>query len=270
MVGYRLSTYTGNYFDKRFEQYRLCVVQRESGGRYAESSGGHIGAYQFSYSLAAQALRAMRAEVEESYGAPGLAALDRLSGKPMHTWNRFWQDTAFWTIFAGGRGWSHWSSQWGANWHCDHRPNVESGWPNPKRWNYSPLERSKATPAATTARTTAAFTPSTRGGTPTSNQRLAREFIRERHGWRHSEFRALKAMWWKESNWRHTVVNNHPNGPWYGLGQVNGGFIASRGYTIKQYMRSPLAQIEVGAAYIKQRYGSPSRAWTFWKSRGWY
>jgi hypothetical protein len=270
MVGYRLSTYTGDYFDKRFEQYRLCVVQRESGGRYAESSGGHIGAYQFSYSLAAQALRAMRAEVEESYGAPGLAALDRLSGKPMHTWNRFWQDTAFWTIFAGGRGWSHWSSQWGASWHCDHRPNVESGWPNPKRWNYSPLERSKATPAATTARPAAAFTPSTRGGTPTSNQRLAREFIRERHGWRHSEFQALKAMWWKESNWRHTVVNNHPNGPWYGLGQVNGGFIASRGYTIKQYMRSPLAQIEVGAAYIKERYGSPSRAWTFWKSRGWY
>jgi hypothetical protein len=127
MVGYRLSTYTGKYYDKRFEQYRLCVVQRESGGRYGESSGGHIGAYQFSYSLAGQALRALRAEIEDLYGNPGLAALDRLSGKPMYTWNRFWQDAAFWTIFAGGRGWSHWSSQWGANWNCDHRPNAESG-----------------------------------------------------------------------------------------------------------------------------------------------
>jgi hypothetical protein len=60
MVGYRLSTYTGKYYDKRFEQYRLCVVQRESGGRYGESSSAHIGAYQFSYSLAGQALRSMR------------------------------------------------------------------------------------------------------------------------------------------------------------------------------------------------------------------
>ena len=40
------------------------------------------------------------------------------------------------------------------------------------------------------------------------------------------QFKALKAMWWRESNWRHDVINNHPNGPWYGLGQVNGGFIA--------------------------------------------
>jgi hypothetical protein len=274
MVGYRLSTYTGKHFDKRFEQYRLCVVQRESGGRYGESSGGHIGAYQFSYSLAGQALRAMRAEIQDLYGAPGLAALDRLSGKPMYTWNRFWQDTAFWTIFAGGRGWSHWSSQWGANWHCDHRPGAESGWPNPNRWNYSPLKRTKAPRASAAASAPTVMTASkkkaTPRATPESNQRLARNFIREQYGWGSPEFRALKAMWWKESNWRHNVVNNHPNGPWYGLGQVNGGFITSRGYSIRDYMASPLVQIDVGAAYIKQRYGSPTKAWAFWQTRGWY
>ena len=60
MEGYRLSTYTGKYYDKRFEQYRLCVVQRESGGNYDEGSGGFVGAYQFSYSLAAGALLATR------------------------------------------------------------------------------------------------------------------------------------------------------------------------------------------------------------------
>jgi hypothetical protein len=107
-------------------------------------------------------------------------------------------------------------------------------------------------------------------GTPESNLAQARAFIRDRYGWRYPEFRALKAMWWRESNWRHDVINNHPNGPWYGLGQVNGGFIASRGYTIKEYMKSPLAQIKVGTAYIKERYGSPTKAWSFWQSNGWY
>jgi hypothetical protein len=267
MVGYRLSTYTGKYFDKRFDQYRLCVIQRESGGRYGESSSAHIGAYQFSYSLAAGALRAMRPEIEDLYGRPGLAALDRLEGKPMYTWNRFWQDAAFWTTFNGGRGWSHWSSQWGASWNCDHTPNAESGWPSPSRYHYAPIERgAKERSAQATARVTTQVTPR---GTPESNLAEARSFIRERYGWGYPEFRALKAMWWRESNWRHDVINNHPNGPWYGLGQVNGGFIASRGYSIKEYMKSPLAQIKVGAAYIKERYGSPTKAWSFWQSNGW-
>ena len=264
MVGYRLSTYTGKYYDKRFEQYRLCVVQRESGGRYGESSTSHIGAYQFSYSLAASALRAMRPEIEDVYGRPGLAALDRLEGKPMYTWNRFWQDAAFWTIFDGGRAWSHWSSQWGASWHCDHTPNAESGWPNPNRYHYAPLERGAKD------RSAEADSRSSVRATPESNLAQARAFIRDRYGWRYAEFKALKAMWWRESNWRHDVINNHPNGPWYGLGQVNGGFIASRGYSIKEYMSSPLAQIKVGAAYIKERYGSPTKAWTFWQANGWY
>ncbi len=140
MVGYRPSTYRGKYYDARFEQYRLCVVQRESGGRYGESSGGHVGAYQFSYSLAAQALRAMRAEMGAEFGNAGLAFLDSLAGDPMWTWPRYAQDAAFWTIFNRGAGWSHWSSQWGANWNCDHRPNQESGWPSRGHWNYSAME----------------------------------------------------------------------------------------------------------------------------------
>ena len=35
-------------------------------------------------------------------------------------------------------------------------------------------------------------------------------------------------------------------------------------------MKSPLAQIKVGAAYIKQRYGTPLKAWYFWQANGWY
>lgn len=263
MKGYRLSTYTGRYYDRAREQYRLCVIQRESGGNYDEPSGPWRGAYQFSDSLAAGALRAMRAEIVEVYGEPGKRALDSLEGTFIHTWPRFFQDAAFWTTFNKGAGASHWA---GGSWYCNPARNAESGWPNPNRWNYTPLERDKPG-KGTKPKAEERATPR---ATPESNLRQARAFIRDRYGWKYPEFRALKAMWWRESNWRHDVVNNHPNGPWYGLGQVNGGFIASRGYSIRDYMKSPLAQIKVGAAYIKQRYGSPTKAWAFWQSNGWY
>ena len=262
MKGYRLSTYTGKYYDPTREQYRICVIQRESGGNYDEPSGPWRGAYQFSDSLAAGALRAMSAEIIEVYGNAGRQAINRLEGTLIYTWPRFFQDAAFWTTFNFGAGASHWA---GGSWYCNPARNAESGWPNPSRWNYTPLEREKPGRSAV-ATSTGVETRSN----PSRNMRLARDFIRAEYGWGPRQFAALKAMWTKESTWNHTVINPHPNGPWYGLGQVNGGFIASRGYSIKKYMASPLAQIDVGAAYIKQRYGSPVKAWAAWQSQGWY
>jgi hypothetical protein len=269
MKGYRLSTYTGKYYDKRLEQYRLCVVQRESGGNYDEPSGPWRGAYQFSDSLAAGALRAMRPEFQKVYGNVGMRALDALEGTLIHTWPRFFQDAAFWTTLNKGAGASHWS---GGNWYCDHRPNAESGWPSPSHWNYTPLERSKGGGSSTGATGSDSTTKTTRAatGTPANSKKIARAYIAKKYGWDRSEFTALKNMWWRESNWRYDVVNNHPNGPWYGLAQVTGGFINDQGYTVKKYMSSPRVQVKVGTAYIKQRYGSPAKAWSFWQSNGWY
>ncbi|MFM8774589.1 MAG: hypothetical protein ACKOFP_12315, partial [Actinomycetota bacterium] len=108
MKGYRLSTYTGKYYDKSREQYRICVIQRESGGNYDEPSGPWRGAYQFSDSLAAGALRTMRDEMVESYGDAGRRVIDSLQGTLIYTWPRFFQDMAFWTTFNKGAGASHW------------------------------------------------------------------------------------------------------------------------------------------------------------------
>ena len=44
----------------------------------------------------------------------------------------------------------------------------------------------------------------------------------------------------------------------------------SQGYSIDAYMSKPLVQVKVGAAYIKGRYGSPTKAWAFWQANGWY
>ena len=270
MVGYRLSTYTGRYYERSREQYRLCVVQRESGGHYDAESGEYRGAYQMSSSLAAQALGAMRAEVRAEYGDRGLAALARLEGRSISTWPRFWQDMGFWTIFDHGAGWQHWSSQWGASWDCDHRPNAESGWPSKDHPNYSPLEGPRAQRAAARAISDVPDATAAKCCRPEVTMRMARLYIKNTYGWGREHFLALKEMWWRESNWRYDVVNNHPNGPWYGLGQVNGPYIEDQGYTIKEYMQSPRKQIIVGCKYIKERYGTPAKAWDFWQANGWY
>ena len=259
MKGYRLSTYTGKYYDKSREQYRLCVVQRESGGNY-DLDSYYQGAYQFGPFWADDILTKIEPEMVATYGETVRTELRRLSRLEISSWPRFWQDAGFWTIFNRGAGAGNWA---GGNWSCDPTPNRERGWPSPDHWNYTPMERTKAeNAAAAPAAPVAAF------GTPEHSQQLARDYIRTKYGWRYNEFKALKAMWWRESNWRYTVINH--SGPWYGLGQVNPDYIASQGYSIDAYMSKPLVQVKVGAAYIKGRYGTPTKAWAFWQANGWY
>ena len=255
MKGYRLSTYTGKYYDKSREQYRLCVVQRESGGNY-DLDSYYQGAYQFGPFWADDILAKIEPEMVATYGETVRTELRRLAKLEISSWPRFWQDAGFWTIFNKGTGAGNWA---GGTWGCDPSPNAERGWPSPDHYNYTPIERTKGGSTAT---------PSAASGTPEHSQQLARDFIRTKYGWKYAEFKALKAMWWRESNWRYTVIN--PAGPWYGLGQVNPDFIASQGYSIDTYMSTPLVQIKVGAAYIKGRYGSPTKAWEFWQSNNWY
>ncbi len=291
--GYRASLYTGDYFDKRFDQYRLCVVQRESGGRYDLTTGRFHGAYQFggAYNTPSRVAERLRAELVAEYGSQAAAEINRLARTPIYNWNRYWQDAAFWTTFNRGAGWRQWSAEWGASWNCNHRANAERGWPRSSLRNFEPIKKGgEAVPASTqstrSAAANAVVTPSSTReprlvqkrfgrsphalGSPDYSRWLAKKYISSEYGWKLQEFRALNKMWWRESNWRYEVVNWHPRGPWYGLGQVNGGFIRSQGYTIETYRSTPYAQIVVGAAYIKYRYGSPSAAWKFWRANGWY
>jgi hypothetical protein len=296
--GYRASLYTGKFFDKRFDQYRLCVVQRESGGRYDLTTGRFHGAYQFggAYNTPSRVADRLRAELVSVYGSDATVELNRLARTPIYQWNRFWQDAAFWTTFNRGAGWRQWSAEWGASWNCKHGANAERGWPRSSLRNFEPIKKGGETKPAvdTSTRSQASDTQVVDAllttatvreprlvskrfgrsphavGSPDYSRWLAKKFIRAEYGWKLADFRALNKMWWKESNWRFEVVNWHPRGPWYGLGQVNGGFINAQGYTIGQYRSNPYVQIVVGAAYIKTRYGSPRAAWQFWRSNGWY
>ncbi len=108
--GFEKSLYKGKWYMPKKEQVRRCIMKRESGHNYkAVSRGGHWrGAYQMSKPLARGAAWMMTKEVRREMGAEGVAILKKLRKVPHQTWNRYWQDRAFWTIWAKGNGKHHW------------------------------------------------------------------------------------------------------------------------------------------------------------------
>lgn len=98
------------------------------------------------------------------------------------------------------------------------------------------------------------------------NQNTARMLMGS-YGFGPSEWPALQALWQAESSWDQTQ-RNHASGA-YGIpqalpesklppaGRESGG-------------SDPTAQIRWGLGYIKQRYGTPSKAWQFHVNNGWY
>lgn len=108
--GFRPSLYQGKWYMPAREDRRQCISKREAHHNYgAVSSGGlYRGAYQFSAALARGATWMMQPEVRKEMGEAGVDLVQELRKTPMNQWNRYWQDRAFWTIWAKGRGANHW------------------------------------------------------------------------------------------------------------------------------------------------------------------
>lgn len=104
------SLYRGKWFVPRHEGRRMCIVNRESNGNYeaVSSRGLYRGAYQMSRALAVGATWQMQSEVRREMGEEGLKMVQALREIPPNRWNRYWQDRAFWTIWAKGKGQRHW------------------------------------------------------------------------------------------------------------------------------------------------------------------
>jgi hypothetical protein len=84
-------------------------------------------------------------------------------------------------------------------------------------------------------------------------------------GFSTSEMSALVPMWNRESGW--SIYAANPSGA-YGIPQaLPGSKMAAYG---SDWQTNPATQIKWGLSYIKSRYGSPSAAWSFWQSNGWY
>lgn len=110
MHGVQDSLYKGKWFNAKDEDIRRCIVRRETGGNYesVSSGGAYRGAYQMSRSLAVGATWMMQTEVQKELGDESAAFVPPLRDNPTQTWNRYWQDRAFWTIWRNGTGAGHW------------------------------------------------------------------------------------------------------------------------------------------------------------------
>jgi hypothetical protein len=105
------------------------------------------------------------------------------------------------------------------------------------------------------------------GGTSIKNLAIGRAMAAV-YGWTGSEWDSLKQLWTGESNWDNHAKN--PSSGAYGIPQALPG--SKMGPLANPPISSAGAQIAWGLKYIKQMYGSPSRALAIWQSRSphWY
>jgi hypothetical protein len=88
------------------------------------------------------------------------------------------------------------------------------------------------------------------------------------YGWGSGEFSCLDNLWIGESNWDYKATN--PSSGAYGIPQsLPASKMASAG---PDWRDNPATQIKWGLQYIKDSYGSPCNAWSFWQSKSphWY
>ncbi|MEU6674754.1 hypothetical protein [Streptomyces sp. NPDC046925] len=102
------------------------------------------------------------------------------------------------------------------------------------------------------------------GKSPAAAQATAKGMLAS-YNWT-SHWSALKALWNRESGWRWNADN--PSSDAYGIPQaLPGSKMKSAG---SDWKTNPATQIKWGLGYIKDRYGTPSRANSFQKSHNWY
>lgn len=86
------------------------------------------------------------------------------------------------------------------------------------------------------------------------------------YGWSDYDFDCLVSLWNKESGWN-PLARNASSGA-YGIAQaLPASKMASFG---SDYLTNYKTQIDWGLSYISSRYGSPSKAWSYFCSTGWY
>ncbi|MGW3763120.1 C40 family peptidase [Streptomyces sp. NPDC005131] len=89
-----------------------------------------------------------------------------------------------------------------------------------------------------------------------------------KYGWTGSQWASLYKLWTNESGWRWWADN--PSSDAYGIPQaLPGSKMGSEG---SDWKTNPATQIEWGLKYIKGRYGTPTKALSFWNSHNphWY
>ena len=115
------------------------------------------------------------------------------------------------------------------------------------------------------ATATLASRSSVREASPSAAKEYARIRVAE-YGWSTADYNALVSLWQRESGWN-VYASNKRSGA-YGIPQaLPGKKMASHG---ADWQTNYKTQINWGLSYIKSRYGTPSKAWQHFCSKGWY
>lgn len=104
--------------------------------------------------------------------------------------------------------------------------------------------------------------------TPEYAKWYAKLHIKERYGWSKKQFGYLAKLWGKESAWKYRSLGYRNY--YVGIPQLNKKAIWANGFSIKKFRTHPEIQIQLGAKYIKVRYGTPKHAWKHFLRRAWY
>ena len=100
-------------------------------------------------------------------------------------------------------------------------------------------------------------------GTPNENRQYTRA-IMGGYGFGDDQWVCLDSLWTHESGWDQYKSNYSGSGA-YGIPQALPGSKMGVGW-----QDNPVAQINWGLGYIKDRYGSPCNAYAHWQSENWY
>jgi hypothetical protein len=128
----------------------------------------------------------------------------------------------------------------------------------------SPRAVTSPSPRRTTTKPPAPAVPS--GCTGYSGNRRTGCSLLSTFGFGLDQMSALDQLWTHESGWNQYARN--PSSGAYGIPQaLPGDKMATAG---SDWATNPATQIKWGLGYIRDRYGSPVRAWNFWQANNWY
>ena len=108
--------------------------------------------------------------------------------------------------------------------------------------------------------------PAVKGGSRADNKELGRQLASSLYGWGGEQFTCYDNIIMRESMWDQYADN--PTSSAYGIPQaLPGKRMASEG---TDWATNPATQIKWGLKYVKERYGTPCKAWSFKRANGWY
>ena len=103
-------------------------------------------------------------------------------------------------------------------------------------------------------------------GTKAEYQAYARNLCLNTYGWSENDVQCLIKLWTKESNWNPNAHNSSSGA--HGIPQsLPASKMASEG---SDYLTNYKTQIRWGLKYIKNRYGTPAKAWAHFQNHNWY